>query len=551
VSVFFLPGPAVIEGFSPLKILVALFSLYAAGLILAFVTFPRKLAPSVFVAVQCTDILWGCAFAASIQSIGPVLLVFVFPMLTATFRWGAPATLGTSLAIVAGLEGLTEMGLFGVNNHLAMFQTSGSVILLGLLFAHVGQTQRQASNVMRFQAMQGLPSGTPSQIVQSVCDRAFATFRPKCIQLLVDEVATGRTFLWHAEENNGRTPVVHSEEFDQASGSSHPRMMPEGDWTLSRTGPHEKLLITPPGGDARVGQRNIPATFSSYFKKYTTVMSAGLMMTDGWAGRIIICDPSTERSRRTSLQLLRQFCDNVASSVHTAHLCLRACRVTAAEERARLARELHDGVIQSLLSVDLRLERLKRQTGKVTETQDDIREVQGILRNEALALRQLVDDSRRRALNPERLLEYLSDLLERFQRDSGFMTHFFADLDPDPMPSRICYEIARITEEAIINAKKHSKGSNLIVRVGNVADNWLLLITDDGVGFDFRGAWSLKELTSSGLGPRVIKERVQSLGGGLLIESTSTGARIEITLPKNDNSRSELFWGKQQMAVRA
>jgi signal transduction histidine kinase len=298
-------------------------------------------------------------------------------------------------------------------------------------------------------------------------------------------------------------------------------------------------------------KRNLPAAFSSYFNKYTTVLSAGMTMGDGWAGRIIICDPSTERSHRTSLQVLRQFCDDVASSIHTAHMCLRACRVTAAEERARLARELHDGVIQSLLSVDLRMERLKRRTGIVTETQDDILEVQGILRNEALGLRQLVDDSRRRALNPERLLEYLSDLLERFQRDSGLMTHFFADLDHDPMPSRICHEIARITTEAIINAKKHSKGSSLIVRVGCVADNWLLLIIDDGVGFDFRGAMSLKELMSSGLGPRVIKDRVQSLGGGLLIESTSTGTRIEITIPKNHHSRSEFFVQTQKMPVGA
>ena len=60
----------------------------------------------------------------------------------------------------------------------------------------------------------------------------------------------------------------------------------------------------------------------------------------------------------------------------------------------------------------------------------------------------------------------------------------------------------------------------------------MLVMVDDGVGFDFQGTWSLEQLVTAGVGPRVIKERVLSLNGALMIESTPTGARIEVSIPK-------------------
>ena len=90
-----------------------------------------------------------------------------------------------------------------------------------------------------------------------------------------------------------------------------------------------------------------------------------------------------------------------------------------------------------------------------------------------------------------------------------------------------------MTEEGITNVRKHSKASSFTVRVGSVEGNWLLVMVDDGIGFEFQGTWPLEKLASAGLGPRVIRERVQSLGGNLIIESTPTGARIEISIPKS------------------
>ena len=373
-------------------------------------------------------------------------------------------------------------------------------------------------------------SGSPAQIIQTTFDQLFDLISPRQILLLVEESNSGRMFLWHSELRKEGSPVVNSEEFDHSTADEYLQLMPPENWILQLRAGNQMVSFDSEGRKLR--KAKIPQALGRSFGTYGTVMSATVDLGDEWRGRYVVCDPAIDRSPRATMDSLRRFSGTSARSIHAAHLCLRACRETAAEERARLARELHDGTIQSMLGVELRLESLKRRLD--LELQKDLGEVQGILRREAAELRNMVNDSRRRALRPERLLEFLSDLLERFQRDTGMVTRFFADLDNEPMPPRICHEIARMAEEGINNAYKHSKATTFTVRVGSIEGNWMLVMVDDGVGFEFKGTWPLDRLVASGVGPRVIKERVLSLNGNLMIESTPTGARIEISVPKSN-----------------
>jgi signal transduction histidine kinase len=377
-----------------------------------------------------------------------------------------------------------------------------------------------------------LHSGSPSHIIQSTFDQIFELISPKLVLLLVEELNSGRMFLWNGDRRKDGYSVVNSEEFDHSTADEYLQLLPPEDWILNIRDIYDPLVSFDSYG-RKLRRSKMPDTLLKSFGSYGMIMSVLIDLGDEWRGRYVVCDPTIDRSARATLDSIRRLSRTTSRSVHAAHICLRACRETAAEERARLARELHDGTIQSMLGVDLRLESLKRRINE--DLQKDVGEVQGILRREAAELRNMVNDSRRRALRPERLLEFLSDLLERFQRDTGLVTRFFADLDKDPMPPRICHEIARMAEEGINNTYKHSKASTFTVRVGSFEGNWMLVMVDDGVGFDFHGTWSLEQLVAAGVGPRVIKERVLSMNGNLMIESTPTGSRIEITIPKASN----------------
>jgi signal transduction histidine kinase len=377
-----------------------------------------------------------------------------------------------------------------------------------------------------------LQSGSPSQIIQSTFAQLFELISPKLVLLLVEELNSGRMFLWHSDLRKEGYSVVNSEEFDHSTADEYLKLLPPENWIFNVRDAYAPLVSFDSDG-RKLGRSKMPEALVKTFGVYGVVMSVLVDLGDEWRGRYVVCDPEIERSSRATLDFIRRFSRSTSRSIHAAHICLRACRETAAEERARLARELHDSTIQSMLGVELRLESLKRRVDE--DLQKDLGEVQGILRREAAELRNMVNDSRRRALRPERLLEFLSDLLERFQRDTGLVTRFFADLDnKDPMPPRICHEIARLAEEGINNAYRHSKASTFTVRVGSMEGNWMLVMVDDGVGFDFHGTWSLERLVTAGVGPKVIKDRVLSLNGNLMIESTPAGARIEITIPKGN-----------------
>ena len=139
-------------------------------------------------------------------------------------------------------------------------------------------------------------------------------------------------------------------------------------------------------------------------------------------------------------------------------------------------------------------------------------------------------------LTSNQLVDFLRDTVNRFRLETGIAAGFTSQLDRNLPPSRVCRELARIVQEALVNVRKHSGARKVSVNLGVPNGGWKLEIDDDGSGFDFSGRLALSELDRLGIGPKVIKERVQSMGGELTIESAPQhGARLEITIPQRAN----------------
>jgi signal transduction histidine kinase len=213
------------------------------------------------------------------------------------------------------------------------------------------------------------------------------------------------------------------------------------------------------------------------------------------------------------------------------HARLRA-RVGAIE-RARAARELHDGVIQSLIGLEMHLEVVRRQpAAAASPLAEELARIQGLLRGEILNLRDLMLQMKPLDLDPRRLQEFLVDLVERFRQQTGIAAHFVSEVEEISLRPRVCTEVGRIVQEALANVRKHSGARNVLVRVTAHNGDWKVTIDDDGRGFPFAGRLGQTELDAARAGPVVIKERVRSIGGWLTIESSPDhGARLEIALP--------------------
>jgi signal transduction histidine kinase len=184
---------------------------------------------------------------------------------------------------------------------------------------------------------------------------------------------------------------------------------------------------------------------------------------------------------------------------------------------------------------------LRRQSIKPGSLTEELGRIQGLLREEVLKLRELMQQMKSLDVDSRRLLAFLADTVERFQRETGIPARFLPEVQELDMPQPICRELARIVQEGLVNVRKHSGARQVVVRLGIDKGQWNLVIEDDGRGFPFAGRLSHLELDTQPRGPAVIKERVRVIEGELTIESIpGRGARLEISVPQ----KREVAYGR-------
>jgi two-component system, NarL family, sensor histidine kinase DegS len=212
---------------------------------------------------------------------------------------------------------------------------------------------------------------------------------------------------------------------------------------------------------------------------------------------------------------------------------LRRLRARAgAAERARVARELHDGAIQALFGIEMKIEAMRRESSGPPDGVDaDLADIQTLLRREVLSLRELMQALRPVELDAgEQLPDVLAGLVERFRRDTGISARFMATGGHVTLRPARALEAVRIVQEALVNVRKHSEARNVFVRLTGDNGTCRLVIEDDGQGFEFEGRLSDRELDQRRVGPAIIKERARLAGAQLAVDSTpGAGVRVEVT----------------------
>lgn len=195
-----------------------------------------------------------------------------------------------------------------------------------------------------------------------------------------------------------------------------------------------------------------------------------------------------------------------------------------AEQRTALAREIHDGVGNSLAASVLRLELTARKREKVATGDEGA----AILRDEAQILREVMQQVRDWTFfnRPWSLDVSLTAEAERLSQRTGLPivvtgAELLADLDE---PLRLT--LLRVAQEGLTNAAKHASGATLAsVTVGRDQGQLWLTITDNGAGFD-------PEKAKPGVGLISMQERAQALHGELQLQTEEgKGTRILLRLP--------------------
>ena len=199
-------------------------------------------------------------------------------------------------------------------------------------------------------------------------------------------------------------------------------------------------------------------------------------------------------------------------------------RLEVLDERERIAKELHDGVIQSLFAVGMSLQgvaALAEDEGISVRIEGAVEDIDGAIRD----LRNYIFGLRPGILADRQLDQALRELGAEFEQRSGVVT--VVDIDPGIASAlaSVASDIVQMTREALSNVGRHAEATTCRVSLRRWAESAILIIDDDGRGFD-------TDDVVEGLGMGNLRDRISSLGGSIDVRSSSEeGTTIRALLP--------------------
>jgi signal transduction histidine kinase len=195
-----------------------------------------------------------------------------------------------------------------------------------------------------------------------------------------------------------------------------------------------------------------------------------------------------------------------------------------AEERRRVARDLHDTTAQDLVALQLSLANLKRgQRSPCREEFADADEALGRLQREIRSISYLFHSP---LPDQPGLSKGLEAMAKGFGKRTGLNVILWLD-DFDSADPKLSLMVHRLTQEALANVHRHAKASEVEIRLIVTEQRVHVMIRDNGVGLARGG-----DAASMGVGLRSMRERVADLGGSLVLKSGSTGTSIIASLPR-------------------
>ena len=198
------------------------------------------------------------------------------------------------------------------------------------------------------------------------------------------------------------------------------------------------------------------------------------------------------------------------------------------EERGRVARELHDGISQILVGVRYALDNARRrlERGDASATEPLGKGIES-LSKAITEVRRISRDLRPGVLDDLGLGPAIKTLAEDFAARTGVSCHFETVVFRNRLDDEAKTALYRIAQEALTNIERHSGATEVQIDLRGHRRGGTLRISDNG-----RGIGAQRGGMSSGLGLRNMQERMEQLGGSLVIHADrSTGTTIEATVP--------------------
>jgi signal transduction histidine kinase len=261
------------------------------------------------------------------------------------------------------------------------------------------------------------------------------------------------------------------------------------------------------------------------------IMSVPVKTKGRSVGVLTVMNPGSRRFTQHHAAVLAILSALAGSAIENSRLNAESHFALLSDERGRIAKEMHDGLSQSLFSVSLELDvcrkRIKDHPGEVERR---LGHMQTVLVRSLSELRRYIYDLRPISLNTLGLTGAISQRAAEIGEARGLSVRVYTEGRERAVPPGVEAALYRVAQEAVSNVAKHAKAHRAVLLVEYGTSDVRLVVEDDGRGFDVADAIA-RCAHDECIGLRSMRERIEAQGGTLGVSSSQRGSTIEAVVP--------------------
>ena len=487
------------------------------------------------------DIVWVSVITIFTErGPSPFFLLHVFVISGASVRWGLAGAVPVTFTLALAYPLMVLIASRVIDSEEIVFHRAHLfrplyLLAAGYLIGYLGEHERRSKRKLSFMLDLVAPvprSKNPGRAITRLTRRALAFFDAPRGALVLRDPDSGRWFTWDITRTDGKVRVGLRITADD------PCPLPFAEDTegflANDLRPGRRTALCYDIGSGVMVRRQMGSDLPALIASAQAVLVAPVLLQHELRGRALIVRGARRKFTRDDLEFLLVLVGQAATSLETVRLQAKAEEVAVLEERARIARDLHDGFIQALAGIDLRVEAakllLQRDPTRVPKALEDLhtavdsgyREVRNYLTVLRQASRQAAD-----------LGSTLDRLAAEFSIRERLKVHMARPQADPGLPTSTAYELTQIVREALYNAVRHGQATQAIVKLGARASHVYLVVRDNGRGFpDAKGSVDSDGFLKPAGAPWSIRERTAALGGSLRVWSQpGRGAEVSLLIP--------------------
>jgi two-component system nitrate/nitrite sensor histidine kinase NarX len=269
---------------------------------------------------------------------------------------------------------------------------------------------------------------------------------------------------------------------------------------------------------------------------YQSLVSVPVRLQQRLIGEIDLFFRSAVTLNADETELLDALASHLASSLEGLRASALEREAAVGEERALLARGLHDSIAQALafLKIQVQLLRTALQKNQPDQVQTTLDELDMGLRESISDVRELLVHFRTRT-NTDDIEAALQETLQKFRHQTQLSARLETSGEGLPLPADVQVQVLHVLQEALSNVRKHAGATSVVLGV-NKGARWRFTVQDDGRGFD-----QAQELDSSHVGMNIMRERAERIGAEVTVNAQpGRGTTVSLLLPPYPVTASSL-----------